>query len=235
MFECAYVIGRVTDKFAVFGRVVGWNGISVYAETGVYMGRDRGTACIKGVGLGVYMPRKETITKKEISAAAFKMARREGIGEVTARKLADAAGCSTQPIFRVYENMEEVQADILEQATVFFEEFYDNYPKSQAVPFVNLGLAYISFAQKESKLFQAMFLNEDRKGKSLYELLNGTHGNVLKEIGRAKAEGCEDPQGLFMKMWIFTHGAACMAITGDYDLGITETVEMLVNAYRAFK
>ena len=31
--------------------------------------------------------------------------------EVTARKLADAAGCSTQPIFRAYQNMEEVQAE----------------------------------------------------------------------------------------------------------------------------
>lgn len=181
------------------------------------------------------MPRKETITKKEISAAAFKMARSEGLHEVTARKLAGVVGCSTQPIFRVYQNMEEVQADVLEQAIVFFEEFYDNYPKSQAVPFVNLGLAYISFAQKESRLFQAMFLNEDRKGRSLYELLNGTRGNVLREIGKAKSEGCEDPQGLFMKMWIFIHGAACMAITGDYDLGITETVGQLVGAYRAFK
>lgn len=181
------------------------------------------------------MPRKETITKKEISAAAFKMARSEGLREVTARKLAGVVGCSTQPIFRLYKNMEEVQEDVLEQAIVFFEEFYDNYPKSQAVPFVNLGLAYISFAQKESRLFQAMFLNEDRKGRSLYELLNGTHGNVLREISKAKSEGCEDPQGLFMKMWIFIHGAACMAITGDYDLGITETVGQLVGAYRAFK
>ena len=37
-----------------------------------------------------------------------------------------------------------------------------------------------------------------------------------------------------MKMWIFIHGAACMAVTEDYDLGITETVGQLVDAYRAF-
>lgn len=181
------------------------------------------------------MPRKERITRKEIAAAAFRMARKEGMEEVTARKLAGAAGCSTQPIFRVYQNMEEVQADVLEQAVAFFEDFYAGYPKSQAVPFVNLGLAYISFAQKEGNLFRAMFLSENRNGKSLYELLNGKNGNVLKEISRAKAEGCSDPQDLFMKMWIFIHGAACMAVTGDYDLGITETVGQLVGAYRAFR
>lgn len=181
------------------------------------------------------MPRKETIKKEKIAAAAFRMARKEGMEEVTARKLAEAAGCSTQPIFRVYQNMEEVQADVLEQAILFFDDFYDNYPKSQSAPFVNLGLAYISFAQKEGNLFRAMFLSENRNGKSMYELLNGKRGNVLKEISKAKAEGCSDPQGLFMKMWIFIHGAACMAITGDYDLGITETVGQLVDAYRAFR
>lgn len=199
------------------------------------MGRPGRTACTKRVRMGVCMPRKESITRKEIAAAAFRMARSEGMEEVTARKLAAAAGCSTQPIFRVYRNMEEVQADALDHAAAFFEEFYSNYPKSQSVPFVNLGLAYISFAQKEPNLFRAMFLSENRHGKSLYELLNGKHGNVMKEISQAKTEHCSDPQGLFMKMWIFIHGAACMAITGDYDLGITETVGELVAAYRAFR
>ena len=39
---------------------------------------------------------------------------------------------------------------------------------------------------------------------------------------------------MFMKMWIFIHGMACMTITGDYDLGITETVQLLKEAYQSF-
>ena len=54
------------------------------------------------------------------------------------------------------------------------------------------------------------------------------------EINRAKEDGCKDPQGMFMKMWIFIHGMACMTITGDYDLGITETVQLLKEAYQSF-
>lgn len=181
------------------------------------------------------MPRKEKISKKELAAAAFKLARKEGIEEVTARRLAAFAGCSTQPIFRVYENMDEVLGDVLDQAIAFFDDFYGKYPKSQSAPFVNLGLAYISFAEKEKNLFRMMFLSDKRSGKSLYELLNGESGNVLAEIHKAQEEGCKDPEGLFMKMWIFIHGAASMSVTGDYDLGITETVQLLVDAYRSFK
>ena len=47
------------------------------------------------------MARKEMITKDYLINTAFLMAKQEGIENVTARKLAAKAGCSTQPIFRI--------------------------------------------------------------------------------------------------------------------------------------
>ena len=66
------------------------------------------------------MARKETITKNEILNTAFQMARQEGIAQVSARTLAAKAGCSTQPIFRLYKNMEELGNELYEKAIVFF-------------------------------------------------------------------------------------------------------------------
>ena len=54
------------------------------------------------------MARKEMITIDKILDTAFAMTREEGFANVTARKVAAKAGCSTQPIFRVYKNMEEL-------------------------------------------------------------------------------------------------------------------------------
>lgn len=39
---------------------------------------------------------------------------------------------------------------------------------------------------------------------------------------------------LFMKMWIFIHGAACMSLTGDYDLTDLQTMQLLEHSYYAF-
>lgn len=182
------------------------------------------------------MARKEVISKNDLLRCAFELAREEGIAEVTARKLAARAGCSTQPIFRAYANMDELLTRIMEQAIAYFDSFYTNAPSNHdETPFLKLGLTYISFAKQEKNLFQMMFLSKDRNGRSLYELINGKNGNVLHEINRAKEDGCRDPEDLFMKMWIFIHGAACMAITGDYDLGEKETVSLLVGAYRSFR
>ena len=181
------------------------------------------------------MARKETITKSEILNTAFQMARQEGVSQVSARTLATKAGCSTQPIFRLYKNMEELGNELYDKAIEFFGEYYENFPKTHNTPFVNLGLAYIRFAQEEQQLFKLLFVSENRHGKSLYDLLNGDKGTVVREINNAKMCGCKDPSGMFMKMWIFIHGAACMTLTGDYDLQEEDTIKLLEESYNAFQ
>lgn len=183
---------------------------------------------------GEFMARQETITHDLILDAAFAMTREEGIENVTARKLAAKAGCSTQPIFRLYSNMEELWQELFDKGIAYFEEFYEEEPKRETTPFVNLGIAYIRFAMREKQLFRMLFLSENRYGKSLYEILNGNKGYLGKEIALAQSEGCKNASELFMKMWIFIHGAACMAITGDYDLEMKETVTLLKDAYQSF-
>ena len=62
------------------------------------------------------MARKATITKEEIVDAAFRITRKEGFQQITSRKLASEAGCSTQPIFRLYANMEALKKDVYDKA-----------------------------------------------------------------------------------------------------------------------
>ena len=178
------------------------------------------------------MARKESVTKDIILETAVALAKEEGIGNVTARKLAAKIGCSTQPIFRVYANMGELCGDINQKAAEVFSDYYENYESEVDTPFIHLGLAYIDFAKEESKLFQLLFLSDSRGEKSLYELLNGRTGAVSKEINKAAALGCTNPSGLFMKMWIFIHGCACMVQTGDYDLTKEETIDLLRDIFK---
>lgn len=180
------------------------------------------------------MARKESITLQQILDTAFIMTREEGFSNVTARKVATKAGCSTQPIFRVFEGMEELWNAIYKKAAQFFGDYYSLYPRIARVPFTNLGMAYIAFAREEKHLFELLFLNQSEKKIGLYEILNGNEGNVLHEINLAKDLGCSAPEDLFMKMWIFIHGAACMSLTGDYDLSDMDTKALLIESYEAF-
>ena len=180
------------------------------------------------------MARKETITLQMILDTAFAMTREEGFANVTARKVAAKAGCSTQPIFRVYKNMDELWEAVYDKAAGFFEDYYSIYPRMRKAPFVNLGMAYIAFAREEKHLFELLFVKGGPGKKSMYELLNGSTENVIYEINLARSAGCTDPSDLFMKMWIFIHGVACMTLTGDYDLTDVQTQELLEKSCRAF-
>ena len=57
---------------------------------------------------------------------------------------------------------------------------------------------------------------------------------MVHEITLAKEAGCANPSDLFMKMWIYIHGAACMSLTGDYDLTDRETLMLLEDFYRRY-
>lgn len=181
------------------------------------------------------MARKETITIQTILDTAFAMTREEGFANVTARKVATKAGCSTQPIFRVYKNMEELWDAVYEKAAAYFQDYFSLYPRTGKTPFSNLGMAYIAFAREEKHLFELLFLSGKPGGKGMYELLNGDMGNVVYEINLARVSGCKNPSDMFMKMWILIHGAACMTLTGDYDLSDVETLALLERSYEAFR
>lgn len=181
------------------------------------------------------MSRKATITQKDIVSAAFRITRKEGFDKITSRGLAAAAGCSTQPIFRIYENMDALKKDVYEKAANFYDEYYRECAKTHDTPFVDLGMAYINFAKKNPHLFRLLFLSEHAEGgKSMYDLVNGENEAVSREVRRAREQGVDNPDFLFMQMWIFIHGAACMAVTGDNDLNDEDSLDMLESCYRAF-
>lgn len=181
------------------------------------------------------MPRKETITRDYLIETAFTLAKQEGIENVTARKLAAKAGCSTQPIFRLYDNMEDLIKEVFYRACEYFSYYCEKMSKSHDEPFLDLGLVYIKFASEEAHLFKMLFLSDKRFDKTMYEILNGDKAVVAEQMNKAKAAGCKDSGDLFTKMWIFIHGAACMSITGDYDLSEDDTVKLLADTYKAFR
>lgn len=181
------------------------------------------------------MARKESITRDDLIKAAFAILQEEGIGQVTARKLAAKANCSTQPIFRIYKNMEELTEELFGIACGFFHSYYEDFQRQTVTPFVHLGQAYIKFAGEYKTIFEFIFLSSERYGRSLYDLVNGNDGYVSREIHAATSQGCSNASELFMKMWIFIHGAACMSLTGDYDLSEDETMQMLKDAYHSFR
>ena len=180
------------------------------------------------------MARKESITIDRILGTAFEMTRESGIDSITARHVAEKAGCSTQPIFRVYTNMDELLAELFEKARKYYEDFCNSNHNTYDTPFVSLGINYIRFAKKEQNIFRLLFLSGN-KNHTLYELINGNENAfVMKEIKKIPNLNMDNVELIFTKVFIFMHGMAGMTITGEFDLTDKEAEDMLKDAIIGF-
>lgn len=88
----------------------------------------------------------------KIEEAAFEIVRNQGLEMLTARNIAKYIGCSTKPIYRVYENMEELENKTVCVIVEFMGSFIQNYHKT-GKPLLDIGLGYINFVKSEKNLF----------------------------------------------------------------------------------
>ena len=108
------------------------------------------------------MPPKAKFTKAEIIEAALNIVRTDGYEALTSRALGTYLASSARPIFTVFKNMEEVQQAMIEAAKTLYKE-YVNKGLAAAHPFKGVGTQYILFSVNESKLFQLLFMTEQKQ------------------------------------------------------------------------
>ena len=106
------------------------------------------------------MPRKALFTKEEMVEKALDLVRRKGIDALTARELGAALGSSSRPIFTLYNNMEEVNADVKKAAQQLFSDYVADV-NDYTPAFKEFGLRLVRFAREEQNLFNLLFFHKD--------------------------------------------------------------------------
>lgn len=181
------------------------------------------------------MPRVVKITKAEILEKAYEMTRTEGFEAVTTRKLARELGCSTQPIFSAYANMEELKEDLYERTRIEFTDYMMNHTCSNAPPFLQMGLNYITLASKEKHLFKLLCMSDSVRISSLEDMVKVAQYNIVGEgVEEATMLSEEMAKRIFLKCWLFSHGIASMVATNQISLSEEELISLLQETYLAF-
>ena len=181
------------------------------------------------------MPPKCKFTREEIIQAALYMARTVGIGFITARSLGAQLGASSKPIFSVFKNMEEVQQEVIKAA----RNEYNQYVKTgllQTPAFKGVGMQYISFAKKEPKLFQLLFMTEQPEKKdslSILPVLDDNYSKIVASIQAGYNLAETSAKKLYQHLWIYTHGIASLLATNVCDFTDKEIGNMLTEVCKS--
>lgn len=103
------------------------------------------------------MPPKKQITAIQIVEKAFEMVRQEGYESITARKLAQALNCSTQPIYQSFTDMNGLKLALTHKAQEWMMKFISMNGDADLPAELSRILGYVQFANTEKYLFQLIF------------------------------------------------------------------------------
>ena len=179
------------------------------------------------------MPPKAKFTKDEIIAAAIQIVREQGPDAVTSRELAKRLGSSACPVFTVFQNMEEVNTEIINYAKTLYKE-YVNEGLKQEIAFKGVGSSYIKFAIVEPKLFQLLYMTEKSETSDIEHtlmLLDENYDEILRSVREPYSLNEEEAKKLYQHLWIYTHGIATLCATKVCIFSNTEIQTMLTEIF----
>ena len=115
------------------------------------------------------------ITKDMIVDAALEIFRAEGFDAVTSRRVAFKLGCSTQPIYFEYKNMDELKNDIVKKVVGQLNEIFSsvsNEGKEEPDEFVyrSFGLSFLKFVQADPFVFRQIYIVDGKIGRQVDNL-----------------------------------------------------------------
>lgn len=156
------------------------------------------------------MPPTVRFTRDAVLHAACQLMRREGMEALNARAIAKELGGSTQPIFRLFTNMEDLHRELILYVARQFQAHAEADMAQSDSPYIQLCTTYLLYGRDEPELFKLLFMR-DRVSEGEYS--NQTNFDLVFNIIK-KETPLDDETALrfFERTWLFIHGlAVCIA------------------------
>lgn len=175
------------------------------------------------------------IKKEDLIKGAIKIIRNKGMEELSARNLARICECSTQPIFRLFENMEDLKMTVYNDVYEIQKKYLDN-GKEHQVPFIGIGLSYIEFAKKEKNLFKFLFMSSYSKYNNILNMAETEQGQIFVElIEKSTGLSNKSSKQIFINTWLIIHGIASMMSTTSCELTTEEIETIIFDAFKGYR
>ena len=176
------------------------------------------------------MPARRKIQKEDIIQESVSIVAKEGINALNARNIAKKLGCSTQPLFYIYENMDDLKKDVMNEIVKIFDIEVLKSETGQ-LEYKDIGINYIRFAKEEPELFKIMFNRKINEGAFDFIDLTGSAKTILETISKQTGMSNEDAKQFHLRMWLYVNGIASLAANQTVEFNDGEIAELLKDQY----
>ena len=179
------------------------------------------------------MPAVRKASREQIIDAAVAVLRDDGFSAINARSVAKKLGCSTQPIYFSFKNMDELKAALTERAIeLHTQRVRDSLRAHEGSDsrYSSYGMGFVKFAAEEKQLFRWLYLEGHQLGPYQNDvLLPEIIAVIVEEFGYSE----EVARRCHQDMIYFSYGLAILANTDHLRLTETELREAFRREFRA--
>ena len=178
------------------------------------------------------MPATIELSKEHIVKVAVKMVNDDGWDSVNARSLAKRLGVSTKPLYRIYNNMDEIKEDIYKEISRQYDEFITSRVDNKKA-LITLCIAYVEFAQEYKNLFISLFLSNNLHWQSFENVLDEKwNQSTIINLVNKHGYSFDEAKHLFINMWLYANGLATLIATNEIVIEEKEILIKLVKNYK---
>ena len=175
------------------------------------------------------MARNISFSKEDILEKSVNFIKEYGYSKLTVRELAKYVGCSTQPLFRNFENFDVYKKELKGYLRKDYESFIAKYVNKNDYLYT-ISYAYALYAKEEPNIFFAMFMADLAGSRTVKEVLD-TDRNKETIIAMTKQYNIslEDANKIYREVRFYTHGIATQLCVKSIKLSEKELKNLIKN------
>lgn len=173
------------------------------------------------------MARIEKFKKEDIMNKSVEFIKEKGISELNVRNLASYIGCSTQPLFRNYKNIEELKFDLKNYLHKDYELFISKYVEKDNY-LLTISYAYAIYAMKNPNSFSALFISDLAGSRTVKEVINSTwNKDTIEAMTKQYKISRDKAEEIYRDVRFYTHGIACQLSAKSIKLTDNELFNLI--------
>ena len=175
------------------------------------------------------MARNISFSKEEILEKSVNFIKEYGYSKLTVRELAKYIGCSTQPLFRNFENFDVYKKELKGYLREDYESFIAKYVNKEDYLYT-ISYAYALYAKEEPNIFFSMFMADLAGSRTVSEVLD-TDRNKETIIAMTNQYNIslEKANQVYRDVRFYTHGIATQLCVNSIKLTKDEIKELIKN------
>lgn len=168
------------------------------------------------------MPPVKKIVKEDILSAAANVIHKKGESALTVRNIAKEIGCSTQPLYTEFKNLEQLRMELSDYIRQKYLHFRCSNYKEYAQKF-------LKFAKEEKELFRFLYLRKRDPGETLLDDAN--YDTTVELLSRNLEMPLELAKEMHRQMQYRCYGLGVMLATNYRDMSEEEISRELTSFY----